>query len=296
MRVAWLQDMDIFAAGGGAEKSDRAVFEEGLRRGHKMDLRAPSAGPGEADLYVVSNCATWDSRILFGWLADKPYVAYLHDYVPLCRYRLFYPGALCATHPYAAQAKALVTRSLLNVFLSPLHRDAWARAVPEVLERQIHLHPSSIPTDAYAPPEAESRAPFVLGVGCLVPYKGRDRVLEYAVAHGDTQFVFAGGADLSRGDGTKWVMPPNARHLGRVPEGNLIELYRQASAFIHLPDAPQPFERTAAEAKLCGVRRFIVNGLVGARSYPEWSLPRDAYASWISGAAARWWDRVEQEA
>jgi hypothetical protein len=297
LKVVWLQDADIFSHPGGAEQSDKAAFMEGVKRGHDMRLHRPGMGLGEADLWVVSNRTMWETDRWLDELATKPYVAYLHDYYPLCLYRLYYPGTPCSKHPYLEQGKKFVTSSLFNIFLSPLHRDAWARVIPEVLDHPYYLHPSPVPTDVFTPPENDgARSPFTLGVSCLLPFKGRDSIIAYVDSHPDDQFVFAGGADLSRGDGTAWELPPNARYIGPCPTERLADMYRQASAFIHLPDAPQPFERIAAEAKLSGIRKFIINDLVGARSYPSWKMPIGEYRLWIGEACERLWRFVEKNA
>ena len=100
MKVGWLQDFDPMALhGGGGEKSDRAVILEGIRRGHDIEVIVPGTPAwGPWDLVVVSNASVYNPQKILDAVKRQPYVFYIHDYWPLCRWRLFYPGTPCKEH------------------------------------------------------------------------------------------------------------------------------------------------------------------------------------------------------
>ena len=91
MRVAWLQDMDVFSSGGGAELTDRAHIVEGIRQGHDIEILLPRDAQdlAWADVVVISNAVGWPVDLLSN-IAPR-YVVFLHDYWALCKWRLFYP-------------------------------------------------------------------------------------------------------------------------------------------------------------------------------------------------------------
>jgi hypothetical protein len=67
------------------------------------------------------------------------------------------------------------------------------------------------------------------------------------------------------------------------------EIYNRAQKFVFLPRWPEPQGRVVIEAALCGCE-LETNDLVGALGFDQ--LPQDP--ALCDGAAAEWWDRIEE--
>ena len=239
MRILWLSDFNICAEqGGGGELSDHACYKEGLRRGHELLLGTPEYtkydAVGESDLLVVSNASRFDRGFLRDATSKVPYVFYAHDYFPLCTWRLHFPGLeRCRCCPNLGFARGFVMGSALNIFLSPLHREAWLKAIPELADRPYHLHPSPVDVECFKPLGLPRVPNSVLVINAL-PFKGSKNVADYAREHPELTFTMIGARD----DSIEW--PENCYHLGFIPYSRLPEMYSQTEAFLELPNTPQP--------------------------------------------------------
>lgn len=268
MRVAILND--LFPApgvGSGAELSIRYMAKEGILRGHDIDFytaRTYTRPLDDYDLVVLKNVVSFGAdqleKVMLG-----PYVTWPSDYA-FCKWRLFYSmQEKCRSCDGVAMARRLFTNSVLNVFLSPLHREAYLHAIPEIADLESLLSPPYV-ADRFLPiSDVERLENTVIGVNCLLPFKGVENVVKYAADHPEMSFNFYGGVR----DGWEDRLPDNAFYFGYAPQHALPVLYSQASHFIHLPSTPMPFDRTVIEAILCGVKNLIVNKNVGAMSY-DW--------------------------
>ena len=127
MKILWVQDYNIMAYAGGAERNDLRIVHEGIRRSHDitMDFEA------EYDLAIISNCVTIDKEIMEK-IYEKPYIFFFHDYI-FCRWRLFYPMLeKCRTCAFASKWKKDFLKAKKLIFLSPLHRESHYFAMPEL--------------------------------------------------------------------------------------------------------------------------------------------------------------------
>jgi hypothetical protein len=294
VRIAWLTDynpMEASAAGGAL--SDRACIVEGIKRGYKFEVvnkdTLRTVGIANFDLMVISNAHFFNLNELYQASRLIPYVFYSHDYFSLCQFKLFYPMEekckSCKSLPFTRQ---LLLNSALNIFLSPLHLEAWSYAIPELKDHPYHLHVSPVDVELFKPVEGVKRiSNSVLGVNSLVRFKGASKVLEYVRGHPELVFTFIGAKDEDI------VLPSNAHFLGYVANSTMPELYSQAEYFLHLPQNASPCERTAIEAKLCGVPKLILNENVGVTSYPEFNLPIERFRDWIKNSPKRFWDKIE---
>jgi glycosyltransferase involved in cell wall biosynthesis len=302
MRIGWIQDYSLFTQVGGAELSDRSAFVEGLKRGHDMLLVNPGVEkyfPVEAvDAVIISNA----TRFPTGWLqkivSSKPTVMYIHDYWPLCSYRLYYPMLeKCKKCKNLETARALLLGSVLNIFLSPLHFDSWAFAIPEVKDHPNHLHPSPVDTEFFKPVhgvkigdktvkiERNPKAGLVVNA---MEFKGSKNTVKYCSEHPDITFTFVGGQPQNV------KFPPNCIYTGPVVYEKMPGMYAQASYYVELPDTPQPFNRTCLEARLMEVPKLIVNENIGFLSY-DWSRSSlENIKQHINEAVPNWWKKVEE--
>ncbi len=237
MKTALVQDLDPMAVPGGAQTTDRLLVREGFRRGHDIEIVLPETyrdSDYNADLVIFSNITRFGPAIKPRPSWKGKYAVFHHDF-NFCRSRLYFPlREKCKNCVYLEGWRRLFGGAALNIFMSPLHRDAYFSVMPELSEVPHMLCPSLLRPDAWPRPERSRRPGTVLGLNCLLPYKGRSNVIRYAEEHADLAFTFAGAAE---GEG---MLPGNAEWIGPVDDMRLRELYGSTESFIHLPGTPQP--------------------------------------------------------
>ena len=297
MKIAWIADFNPFAGeGSGAELSEKAVIEEGIRKGFDISLCLPNTPAmnevHKADLAIIGNASRFPQQYLAKISETTEYVMFLHDQWPHCVYRAFYPDLeKCKTTcPYLPFTKKLLLNSSLNIFLSPLHYRVYQRGIPELKNIEHYLH---VPTVKMKPIDGVQRIPnSVVGINVLWSFKGVENVLAYATEHPELTFTFYGGTDNPKRLNT---LPKNCVAMGRVAQEEMAGIYSQAQSFIHLPSHVMAAERTVIEAKLCRVPSLILNKLVGVVSYPEFKkLGYDDFAEWVGNSANRFWQKIKK--
>lgn len=291
MRVLWWQDLDFFSVTGGAELTDRAHCIYGLRKGHEISLATPSAGDEEAlfapcDIVIVSNATAFRLEA-FQRLQElgRPYAWFVHDYFPICRWRLFFPmNGKCRCYLKDRWLPILLGARLL-IWLSPLHRESWLWAAPELKDKPFALVPS--PVDGRAFHDLGLAREGVVAVNSMMAFKGRANIVQWIRDHPEEKVTLVGGDEVP--DDT---LPPNATRAGMVPQHQMNEVYNRHQAFLHLPSSPMPFDRTVAEAYLAGCR-IIGNELIGALSWSFFREGRDAVRSTLANSPRLFWEVVE---
>lgn len=298
MKIAWLQDMDIFANTGGAQMTDRLHFIEGLRQGHDIELVLPNqlnrSTIRNADLTVISNCRTFHPEILKAVTEEiiTPYVVFHHDYW-FCKWRGFYPGegcGKCEWHPLGLEFwEHLYRGAKLNIFLSPLHRIAHTATFKDEVDGwTTAVCPSPVNTGLFKPQPGIERIPnSVVYVGVFTKYKGLYNILKFVETSPELQYHFIGGGDP---DIITAIQQAGHSLAQGVPNQDLPSVYSQFEYFIHLPANPMPMERTVIEAYLCGCK-LIVNENVGAVSHPWWT-DREEVRSHIANSSKQFWQLI----
>ena len=294
MKISWIADYDPFVGGGGgAELSEKAVIVEGIKKGYDISLFTPGTPQPRdvlsADFVIIGNAARWGPNFLSQVIEQQEVVNYVHDFTPLCHYRLFYPDLKkCKTTcPHLPHTKKMMLNASLNIFLSPLHYKVWKRALPELEDVPHYLHVSTVDTMIFKPLDVPKVPNSVLCVNCLSKFKDLDNVIKYANENTDKTITCIGARDKAK-------LPPNVVYLGGIPQRELPGMYSQTEAFFHCPQYTAPCERTVIEAKLCGVPKLILNKLVGVASYKEFKYERDDFAKWINESASRFWKEIEK--
>lgn len=291
MKFSFIQDMDFMSQGGGAQNTDRAHFVEGIRKGHDMAIVTPQADIGalrKSDAVIVSNMMASFGPDLFHELIqrDIPSIWFFHDYQPVCKYRLFYPMLdKCKNcHRKPTWLPILLAAHFL-IWLSPLHRESWLWACPELEGKLYALVPSPVnPKDFY---DMGLRRNGVVCLSSLFPFKGRDNVLRWAEEHPDETLTC-----ISSNPMPEKPLPPNCRDIGDQSYWALNEIYNQHQAFLHLPGTPQPFDRAVAESYLAGCQ-IIGNPLIGALSY-DWFTSREEVAEHCGNSPKLFWEKIEE--
>jgi len=242
-RVAWVQDM---VKRGGAEISNELVIKVGIDCGNEiilvinfMDASEIRRILRESDLIIVNNIFHFSKeqmdeikKILF---TGKPYVKYDHDFRELMRPEF---------------GKELLGRSVLNVFISPLHRDEYRR---ELGVDGICL-PLAIDVDFFKPvPGVERKEKSVLAVR-----DGAD-IQWFIDENPDFRFTILSDRriDLS-GDKLKVIQEP--------PYEKMPEVYSEHEYFLYCRKDLGTGARVVFEAALCGCK-VIMNEKVGHKSW-----------------------------
>ena len=291
MRFTWVQDLDFIIEGGGAQNTDKAHFIEGLKRGYDMSIFTPQVNPNslleDNSPVVISNMMAGFNLGIFQSLVqrNRPCIWAFHDYQPLCKYRLFYPMLEKCKSCYRREMwLPIFLKAKLLIWLSPLHRESWLWACPELEQRPYAIVPSPIdPSQFY---DMKLSREGVICVISLFPFKGRKNVLQWVEEHPDQVLTCIGGNPELE------PLPPNCRDVGQVPFGKMNEMYNKHKVFLHLPGTPQPFDRSVAEAYLAGCE-IVSNKLVGALSY-SWFKSREEVAEHCGNSSKLFWEKIEE--
>ena len=294
-RISWICDHDcMIGEGGGGELSEKVVIMEGIRRGHDIDMCTPNTPDKnsvfKSDIAVIGNASRFSPQFLAQVSEQQEIVNYIHDFWPLCKFRLFYSDLeKCKTIcPNLPLAKKLLLSSSLNIFLSPLHKRIWLRAIPQLETKASYLHVSPVDTNLFVPLDVPKVPKSTLCINCLMKFKDLDNVITYAEEHPERTITCVGGQE-------KGVqLPPNIVPVGGVSQEELPGMYAQSEEFLHLPLYCEPCGRSTIEAKLCDIP-LKLNKLVGVASYKEFKYSRDEFVEWIAGSARRFWRELEKE-
>jgi len=292
MRITWLQDLDFMSQGGGAQLTDRAHFVEGLRRGHDFEIVTPQGDPSglfaDNSPVIVSNIMAGFQVGLFQQLVEKrkPCIWFFHNHQPLCKYRLFYPMLEKCKSCYRKETwLPIFLGSKLLIWLSPLHRESWLWACPELEQKPYAIVPSPIDCSQFY--DLKLPREGTVCVTSLFKFKGREHVSQWAMDHPDQEITCVGGNPI-----TGEPLPPNCHDVGPISPYQMNEMYNKHKTFLHLPGTPQPFDRTVPEAYLAGCE-IIGNKLIGALSY-DWFKSRGEVAEYCGNSSKLFWEKIEE--
>jgi len=263
---------------GGGLMTDRNIIMKGLTEGYNIILMNPNTFDedvlNEAELVIISITRNFTKDQIK--IATKmPYVIYNHDY--FCKWILFYPKIeKCKKCKYLD--KELYINSETMIWMSPIHREAWIYAFPEIEDHDYMLIPSAIDTSVFY---SREKIPNSVIACNQTLYKGFYNVLDYIKRHRDMTFYIYG--DVYRPD----LYPSNVKLLGKVPYKSLPDILSDKEYAIHLPATIQPSERFAAEAIASGCIP-IFNDNVGIMSYGEDIIDL------VNNAADRFWKELRE--
>ena len=250
-RISWVQDNEVDWRGG-AEFSARHVVEVGERCGFHVEPMTPSSfradAMANAELVVLNNLWHFSGEQMRAILAvlfemRVPYVKYEHDHRELTRPEF---------------SRRLFERAVMNVFLSPVHRENHRDGIGAAGE----CIPLAIDVNAYRPVPGIQRVPGTALVSNVRTIKTWDRLKEYVFGHPEITFTVLATNGIIQGKNVKTIPPV-------LPE-KMPELYSAHEYLVHLPDAWCAGERVIFEAALCGAK-IIANEKVGHMSW-GWDL------------------------
>lgn len=182
----------------------------------------------------------------------------------------------------------------LIIYMSPLHRDAVWAVYPAAEKLPYALVPSAIDPAELRSSNIIPIAGTVLGVNCLLDFKGRENIIALAESRQDLSFTFIGGTDA---DAAK--LPSNCTVMSNMDRSQLLKFYTQFEYLAHLPVSPQPSERIPIEFALINMKgKLIVNRNVGVLSYPGVhdgkNLNRSLLRELVTKSPQRFWEAVER--
>ena len=284
MHILWVQDYNVFAFPGGAERNDRRIIHEGIRRGHDITMEFDS----NWDCAVISNCVTIEDELMDQICNKKKHIFFMHDYI-FCRYRLFFPCLdKCKRCPFMLMWKKRFLDSKLIIYLSPLHKEFHERVMPELKDIPNILIPSTVEPSKFKICESMTKLPNTgMSINSLLPFKGAERTLDFITKHPEIQF------QIISPNPENFLIPPNTEIVcSKLPYDHLIGMLGSSEFYVELPETPQPYNRTFAEAKLAGCK-VITNELSGAASYP-WFSNRQRLIQELLAAPTNFWKGVEE--
>jgi glycosyltransferase involved in cell wall biosynthesis len=209
----------------------------------------------------------WAPETALPWFVPVPAVVTVHDLAPL-----LLPGIKPRRHHRAFDR--LLRRSVraaTRVIAVSETTAADARRLWGLPEEKLRVVPNGV-DERFAPgDEAAARAavatrfgldePYVLAVGVVEPRKGLDVLVEAARAQA-WRLVLVGDAGFRGERILADAKAAGARHLGRVEDDELVELYRGAIA-LAAPARYEGFGLTPLEAMACGTPAVIAAGSGG---------------------------------
>jgi glycosyltransferase involved in cell wall biosynthesis len=296
----------------------KALIDTGRRRGHNIRLRSIRPGVNESndspDLYwlvdVFNFPQTLKSRgawlrfppALLEDIADhRPFIHMNNAYVDVCNLGHLpcsgnakivceFKSPYRLTHNFAQRdfgrqcfaqdslVRKLFESSVLNVYLSPLHKHIIESILGDARGRESFVLKPMIDTAEFFN-QGHTRDIDYLFVGLIGEAKGLAAMRE---RFRDTDIHFVGNiAPGEKLDFGTWH--------GSVPYSEIPVFMNRAKHFVFLPRWPEPQGRVVTEAALCGCK-LITNQNVGATSFP-FDLANPAN---FARASDEFWDAVEQ--
>ncbi|CAN5186979.1 N/A [soil metagenome] len=157
-------------------------------------------------------------------------------------------------------------RSLSNIDLIFSPSDYTAERHREGgIEQPITILPlfSSIGAPVDAEPAYNSRPSFLF-VGRVTVSKGIQSLLRVAATLVDFDFLVVGEGDLLAQLQIDYAHCPNIKLVGGLPQPDLVDHYRQATALVFPSLAPETFGLAIVEAAACGTPAIVSNTAGGA--------------------------------
>ena len=271
-RLGWLNDHDLGARPGGADKALRALLASA-----PPDVELVRCPPGGVDLscdsYLAFLVKRYPDADLQALLA-RPYVRCGWDWWP-------------EEDGNAGWRGPLAEAALLNVWVSPLHRERCVKRWGLATEKSATIPPPLDP------------APYETAAAEVAGRQGTLWAAEWHVAKGPDLAAMWALRNRERVDFYSPSMPPEelaqpwlfnrwCRPKGFCAEERWLETFASYERFLHLPRFPDAFGYAALEAWLLGLE-VVVSGVTGVES---WGLPFGALVERCAGAAEEFWGVV----
>jgi len=252
--ILWITDhttKDVPA--GGAEITDSHIIRAGKEIGYDITvcqskfLRSDTLK--SSDLVVFSNCYDVYKSVRDKIMTTKDYIVYSHD---SGRWK-----SVLKENPL------MMKESLINIFLSPLHRDCFKKELYHRKDSLLvcpHL-------DINFFDRGEDRVNRIMFAGNVHEGKGVLSIIEFAKSNPDINIDFYCHRASSHLK-IRLKALKNCHLKGHIPQNKMTDYYNKYKYFIHIPECSEAFGRAVGEAILCGCK-VIANNRIGALSY-DW--------------------------
>lgn len=242
MKFLFISDYSLKHTKGGAQRSNDLIINKGLKLGHEVTLFNYDSDLNilneNYDHIISSNLERISHSLptVVDWLTKIPNHSRLeHD---KCSY----------LHPHKRQA--LFSNCKNTFFLSEYHHHLFINSYGNYFNNvRIVLDP--IDTDVFFD-KHNVKENKVLNVGFMHYLKGTETFLSYAISHPEINFVMAGWGSAVYELAAKNCK--NIEFLGSVAYDQMPDLYNKYTDLFYVPVVEEPFCRSVAEAKLCGMR------------------------------------------
>lgn len=271
--IVWVQDAELGFVGG-AELSGEEVLRIGQECGFDIGLITP----GTFDIDVLRNAKILVLNNLFGFSDEcfralqavifeqkVPYVKYEHDHRELGRLEF---------------SRRLFRNALLNVFISPKHRDNHR----EIIGVDGLVLPLAIDCSKYCAVQGVERKKGTALVSNVRNFKVWSTLQAYVSDHPEIEFTILGDVVIHGN---------NVAHEGKVPPEDMPALYSRFEYLVHLLDGWGAGERVVFEAALCGCK-VICNDKVGHASWGGDFTETDNLRRWLTQAPYEFWRTIER--
>jgi hypothetical protein len=297
VKVALLNDLPVAGVltsgfGSGAELSSGRFLYEGHRRSHIVDVVTPEYCSNgvldEYDLLVVKNIVKFSGEQIAN-IRRRRYVCWPSDY-SFYRWRLYFAFQdEIRGRPETRAWEDFFTGSVFNAFLSPLHQDVYAWALPKTATHPAVLSPPAVNVDLFQPSPEGWVPDTAVGINSLLDFKALHTSLTWCEENPNVKVTFIGGSR----DNVN--LPKNAVFVGPKSQREIAKILGRTETFIELPKTPQPANRSAVEG-LLACKRVVFNDLVGFGSY-DWFQRADRVAARAAckDAPRLLWERIEKE-
>jgi hypothetical protein len=278
IKVNFISYLHPYKYSGGGEMDNRYIIDCGLIKDIDIKLGFRRNGKfskyyspkfylhDKPDFWILSdiyNCPDDKLSFVDGYIENiiekEKYIHLDNAYVDLCDKAALPCHAdreKCLCTMSVKRADKLYSHSLVNIFLSPLHRDTVLKRLPSVAENHIMIARPLINTEDFVN-RHKTRDIEYLYVGTISDYKGYNNIED---KYGNNEdFLFIGVNSTGR--------KIFGKHIPYVHQHELPKYYNRAVNFVHLPNWIEPMGRTVVEAALCGCN-LITNKNVGAVSFP----------------------------
>jgi len=237
MRIGWLADES--KVNGGAELSTGTLVQTCPSWAELVPCPA-GAVRSDVDAYVVSNCLTYCARDTVSALEQKPVVKVIRD--------MWQSGDVILREWLLEHSKAIIMSG-------PRHRDWFPY---RLCGQRIHFVPPPIDINAFRDAAKYfSHRHGVIWLGNMLNLgKGIHNAVTWAKDTGVSVDFYGEGPYAPRPE-------PGVTYCGPWPHDRVPELFASYDKFLFLPDWPEPFGRTVAEAWASGLK-LEVNRSIGA--------------------------------
>lgn len=300
MKINFVSFLNPYRFNGGGELDNRMIIDTGRKLGHDIRLysrvnnkyinrliRPKAKYHTSPDLWILADIfnvpeygLSYPKGFLEQIIDNEPFIHFDNAYVDICSKGALPCGgnkSLCSCSGGYKLSHDLYAKSILNVFLSPLHSTTINKLLGnKFIDKSFIVKPLVDPRRFFIS-NAERDFDYIY-VGTISNYKGYQNIKKRF--SGEKNFLFIG----SNATGEKLF----GKHIEFIDNSELLHYLNRAKNFVHLPEWKEPMGRTIIEAALCGCN-IISNDNVGACSFDfDISNPVN-----IEDSAEKFWEHIQ---